>query len=108
MVVLRKWSLLKGALKTKNRLGRRFCWMLGFCCCVNLPLLHRLGAGMAKVKIAGKKDGVGHDASRKVGLTITTTPAHWQGVCLLPVLPMLGKWWRQTHRRQREAANLCA
>jgi hypothetical protein len=34
-----------------------------FCCCVNPPLLHRLLVGMAKVKMAGKKDSVGHAAS---------------------------------------------
>jgi hypothetical protein len=32
---------------------------------VNLPLLHRLKAGMAKPKIAGKKDSVVHGADPK-------------------------------------------
>jgi len=32
---------------------------------VNLPLLHRLGAGMAKVKVAGKKNNVAHVWIRK-------------------------------------------
>jgi hypothetical protein len=36
------------------------------CCYVNLPLLHRLGAGMAKIKTAGKENKAEHDAIRKV------------------------------------------
>jgi hypothetical protein len=30
---------------------------------VNLPLLHRQGAGMAKVKIAGKENVLAHEKS---------------------------------------------
>ncbi|WP_156648818.1 hypothetical protein [Massilia sp. Leaf139] len=33
--------------------------------CVNLPLLHRLKAGMAKPKIAGKEGSVAHERSEK-------------------------------------------
>jgi hypothetical protein len=41
-------------------------WLLGlFCCCVNLPLFHRLRAGMAKPKIAGKEGSVAHEGSEK-------------------------------------------
>jgi hypothetical protein len=35
-------------------------------CYVNLPLLHRLGVGMAKIKMAGKKNGAVHGAIQKV------------------------------------------
>jgi hypothetical protein len=38
-------------------------WILcrtSFCYCVNLPLLHRRRAGMAKPKVKGKEDGVAH------------------------------------------------
>jgi hypothetical protein len=61
-------------------------YLLGFCCYVNLPLLHRLLAGMAKVKVAGKESSVTHVASSRVRMTITTSPANWQGVCRRPVL----------------------
>jgi hypothetical protein len=46
----------------KNRHRWRFvefCWS-GFCSCENLPLLHRLLAGMAKVKKAGKPQSSAH------------------------------------------------
>jgi hypothetical protein len=53
-----------------------------FCCCVNLPLLHRLKAGMAKPKIAGKKSSVTHGRIRiKVEMTITPCREYWQGFC---------------------------
>jgi hypothetical protein len=37
-------------------------YLLGsrFCCYVNRPLLHRLGVGMAKVKVAGKENEALH------------------------------------------------
>ncbi|MDQ2822628.1 MAG: hypothetical protein M3Y65_20000 [Pseudomonadota bacterium] len=60
-------------------------YLLGFYCYVNLPLLHRLLAGMAKVKIAGKESSessVTHVSSSRVRMTITTIPADWQDVCL--------------------------
>ncbi|VXB36120.1 hypothetical protein MASSI9I_20570 [Massilia sp. 9I] len=38
-----------------------------FVICVNLPLLHRLRAGMAKVKIAGKENVLAHGKSGGVG-----------------------------------------
>jgi hypothetical protein len=52
----------------KNRHGWRFFWILqgSRCCYVNLPLLHRLRVGIAKVKVAGKKDSVMHGKIRKV------------------------------------------
>jgi hypothetical protein len=34
-----------------------------FYCRVNLPLLHRQGAGMAKIKIAGKENVLAHGVS---------------------------------------------
>jgi hypothetical protein len=37
-----------------------------FCCCVNLPLLHRRWAGMAKPKIKGKEGSVAHGVSGMV------------------------------------------
>jgi hypothetical protein len=41
-------------------------WSFGlFCCRVNLPLLHRLKAGMAKPKIKGKEGSVAHGRIRK-------------------------------------------
>jgi hypothetical protein len=41
-------------------------WLFGlFCCRVNLPLFHRLRAGKAKPKIAGKEDRVAHEGSEK-------------------------------------------
>jgi hypothetical protein len=52
----------------KNRHRWRFlesCFGL-FCCRVNLPLLHRLLAGMAKVKKAGKENCVAHAGSELV------------------------------------------
>jgi hypothetical protein len=36
----------------------------GSCTCVNLPLLHRLGAGIAKVKMAAKKHHTVHGRFR--------------------------------------------
>jgi hypothetical protein len=51
-----------------------------FCCCVNLPLLHRRWAGMAKPKIKGKEDGRAHGDFRSGRLTITTMPRHWQAL----------------------------
>jgi hypothetical protein len=51
-----------------------------FCCCVNLPLLHRLGAGMAEPKIAGKEGSVAHGLVRDVCLTIATIYQHWQAL----------------------------
>jgi hypothetical protein len=36
------------------------------CCYVNLPLLHRLGAGIAKEKMAGKVNNAVHAALQKV------------------------------------------
>jgi hypothetical protein len=51
-----------------------------FCCCVNLPLLHRRWAGMAKPKIAGKENSVAHDGVQEVQLTITTIYEHWQAL----------------------------
>jgi hypothetical protein len=48
----------------KNRHRGRFFEEFGFCCCVNLPLLHRLGAGIAKVKRAAKKQGAVHGRIR--------------------------------------------
>jgi hypothetical protein len=35
------------------------------CCCVYLPLFHRLRAGMAKPKIAGKEGSAAHEGIRK-------------------------------------------
>jgi hypothetical protein len=35
-----------------------------FLCCVNLPLLHRRRAGMAKPKIKGKEGSVAHGVVR--------------------------------------------
>jgi hypothetical protein len=52
-----------------------------FCCCVNLPLLHRRWAGMAKPKIKGKEGSVAHGVSGMVRLTITTIYEHWQALC---------------------------
>jgi hypothetical protein len=52
----------------KNRHRWRFlesCFGL-FCCRVNLPLLHRRWAGMAKVKKAGKEKRVVHAGSELV------------------------------------------
>jgi hypothetical protein len=49
-----------------------------FCFRVNLPLLHRRLAGIAKVKAAGKPDCVVHGGSEWVGPTITTIPETWQ------------------------------
>jgi hypothetical protein len=37
---------------------------------VNLPLLHRQGAGMAKVKIAGKENVLAHEKSVMVLVTL--------------------------------------
>jgi hypothetical protein len=54
-------------------------WLFGLvCCCVNLPLFHRLEAGMAKPKIAGKEyseGSVAHGRIRKKVKT-TITPTH--------------------------------
>jgi hypothetical protein len=52
----------------KNRHRWRFFRVLAGSrrCYVNLPLLHRLGAGMAKVKIAGKENCVMHCGDPKV------------------------------------------
>jgi hypothetical protein len=50
-------------------------------CCVNPPLLHRLKAGMAKPKIAGKESSVAHGGSEKVEMTITLGYEAWQGFC---------------------------
>jgi hypothetical protein len=36
----------------------------GSCCCVNLPLLHRLWAGIAKVKMAAEKHHTVHGKIR--------------------------------------------
>jgi hypothetical protein len=52
------------SVKRKNRHRWRFCQNLGLfrssCFYVNLPLFHRLGAGIAKVKIK-VKTGEGHE-----------------------------------------------
>ncbi|WP_426112316.1 hypothetical protein [Massilia sp. PWRC2] len=53
----------------------------GFCCYEHLPLLHRLLAGMAKVKKAGKPQWCMHGESENDGLTITTRGAAWQALC---------------------------
>jgi hypothetical protein len=52
----------------KNRHRWRFFRILAGsrCCYVNLPLLHRLGAGMAKVKVAGKENDAVHAAIQEV------------------------------------------
>jgi hypothetical protein len=67
----------------KNRHGWRFFRILAGsrCCYVNLPLLHRLGVGIAKVKMAGKKYGIEHVGIQSSGLTITTIAANWQALC---------------------------
>ena len=64
----------------KNRHRWRFFWnLLGSrCCYVNLPLLHRRWAGMAKPKIKGKENGVAHGEFRSSRLTITTLLRRWQ------------------------------
>jgi hypothetical protein len=50
-------------LKKNHHRWRFFRNLLGSrCCYVSLPLLHRLGAGMAKVKIAGKGNNGRHRA----------------------------------------------
>jgi hypothetical protein len=51
---------------------------------VHRPLLHRLGVGIAKVKVAGKEE-VGHERVRQVlgkyrGMTITPTRNAWQAI----------------------------
>jgi hypothetical protein len=48
---------------------------------VNLPLFHRLKAGKAKPKIAGKESSVAHEGSEKVETTITPACEAWQGFC---------------------------
>jgi len=54
----------ESAENAKTAWGGGFAGCLGqLRCCVFLPLLHRLLVGMAKVKVAGKKDSVGHAAS---------------------------------------------
>jgi hypothetical protein len=56
-------------------------WSFGlFSCCVNLPLLHRLKAGMAKPKI-GKEGSVAHKESEMVKTTITLGYEAWQAFC---------------------------
>jgi hypothetical protein len=51
--------------KRKNRHHWRFVWIASDCSCncVNLPLLHRQGAGMAKVKMAAKENVLAHGGS---------------------------------------------
>jgi hypothetical protein len=62
------------SLAVLNLLGSRRCY-------VNLPLLHRLWVGIAKVKEAGKENCVAHDVvHKKVRTTITTIPANWQAI----------------------------
>jgi hypothetical protein len=54
--------LLKGLGKKKPPSLAVSWYLLGFsfCCYVNRPLLHRLGAGMAKVKVTGKENEAFH------------------------------------------------
>jgi hypothetical protein len=66
MAVLRSDLYEMLGRKKKDRLGRRssgFLCRTLFCYCVNLPLLHRRWAGMAKPKIKGKENGVAHVGS---------------------------------------------
>jgi hypothetical protein len=67
----------------KNRHDWRFFWILAGSrrCYVNLPLLHRLEVGMAKVKMAGKKNSAVHGEVQKSATTISTISAHWQALC---------------------------
>jgi hypothetical protein len=60
-------KMLSG-LEIKKPPSLAVCWdCFGFFCFrVNLPLLHRLGAGMAKVKMAGKENRVAHGVSVRV------------------------------------------
>ncbi|MFP5391911.1 MAG: hypothetical protein ACLGI6_10265, partial [Gammaproteobacteria bacterium] len=61
------YGWLQDAGVKKNRHRWRFFWILLVArrCYVNLPLLHRLGAGMAKVKVAAKKNNATHVRSGK-------------------------------------------
>jgi hypothetical protein len=47
---------------------------------VNLPLLHRLWVGIAKIKMAGKKYVAVHGQIQKSAMTITTITAKWQAL----------------------------
>jgi hypothetical protein len=76
---------------------------------VNLPLFHRLKAGKAKPKIAGKESSVAHEGSEKVETTITPACETWQGFCGSAsfALSIKGNWQavaasRQVFERNRD------
>jgi hypothetical protein len=60
-------GLLSWAENEKTAISGGFSGILcrtSFCCCVNLPLLHRRRAGMAKPKMKGKEGSVAHGVVR--------------------------------------------
>jgi hypothetical protein len=62
-------AVLRSLNEKKTAIAGGFSGILrriSFCCCVNLPLLHRRRAGMAKPKIKGKEGSVAHVSSGMV------------------------------------------